>query len=376
MGHCFNRICFFVSFLVALPSVASTPIVEVGARTEGAANLVAIQPELEASDFVNVDSVIQKLRTYFEAAKSAGLLSNRTVVVLPEYLGTWLMAAGEDPKFYQKKSLQSAMLATLWSERKAYWRAFRDSHSKDRLTEMGFRVKSAEMAKGYQKIGSTLARGYGVTLVLGSINLPGARVGRGVIAIRPELPLENVSGVFRPDGTLETQLVRKTFPTAPELKFLKAAPVESLPVFNTPAGRIGVLICADAWHPETYIELAKKGVDAVVVPQVTEHGEIWNKPWGGYSPQPDAKDVDPRDHDGIAPDLTEAQAWDKYALPGRLASSGARAGVMASAAGRAWDMNFGGQSVGVQVIQGIAGPVPIAEKAPQSGKAAIVSVWY
>lgn len=366
---------FILLGLVALASVTSRADVvvkELGVKSPEAANLVAIQPEFEASDFMTVDSIIAKVRTYFESCKKAGLFTSKTVVVLPEYLGSWFMFTGENQRFYQKKSVQSAMLGTIWKNRARFWRGFKESKSSDRLTELGFRLKTKEMAEAYQRMGSTLAREYGVTLIPGSINLPGAYFDLGKLGTRADQPLQNIAAVFRPDGSMESEIVRKAFPTAPELKFLKAAPVESLPVFDTPAGRIGVLICADVWHPEALVELSKKGVDAIVVPQLTEHGEIWNKPWGGYSPQPDAKDVDPRDHDGIAPDLTEAQAWDKYAMPGRLALSGARAGVMASMAGRAWDMNFGAQSCGVTFVDG----QKVVVKAPEPGKAAVISVWF
>jgi N-carbamoylputrescine amidase len=39
-----------------------------------------------------------------------------------------------------------------------------------------------------------------------------------------------------------------------------------LPVFDTPLGRIGVLICYDAWFPETARTLALRGADLICVP--------------------------------------------------------------------------------------------------------------
>jgi len=39
-----------------------------------------------------------------------------------------------------------------------------------------------------------------------------------------------------------------------------------LPVFDTPIGRIGIIICYDMWFPETYSILAAQGADIVCIP--------------------------------------------------------------------------------------------------------------
>lgn len=39
-----------------------------------------------------------------------------------------------------------------------------------------------------------------------------------------------------------------------------------LPVFNTPIGRIGIVICYDMWFPETFRILAAQGADIVCIP--------------------------------------------------------------------------------------------------------------
>jgi N-carbamoylputrescine amidase len=43
-------------------------------------------------------------------------------------------------------------------------------------------------------------------------------------------------------------------------------PGRDLPVFDTPLGRIGVLICYDAWFPETARTLALRGADLLCLP--------------------------------------------------------------------------------------------------------------
>jgi len=51
-----------------------------------------------------------------------------------------------------------------------------------------------------------------------------------------------------------------------------------LPVFNTPLGRLGVVVCYDGWFPEVYRLLAMRGVDIVCMPT------CW-VPMAGQTPQ-------------------------------------------------------------------------------------------
>ena len=72
-------------------------------------NLLGVQPELYAPDYQNVERLRLKLAAYLEKARSEGLLGPRTVVVFPEHIGTWLVAAGEKPEVYQTEHLAEAM---------------------------------------------------------------------------------------------------------------------------------------------------------------------------------------------------------------------------------------------------------------------------
>jgi hypothetical protein len=150
--------------------------------------------------------------------------------------------------------------------------------------------------------------------------------------------LYNAAFVFRPDGFAESLPARKSFPVSDELPFVAAAPVSSLPVFDTPAGKLGVLVCADSWFPEAYRQLRDQGVELLAVPSASTHGYQWYDPWSGYSGWPVPEDVDRRDI-GV---LTERQAWGKYALAGRMASAGARAGINVFLYGDLWDLEFNG----------------------------------
>ncbi|MDF2490421.1 MAG: carbon-nitrogen hydrolase, partial [Pseudomonas sp.] len=67
----------------------------------GRGNLLGVQPELFPADYQSVERLRLKLAGYLQHAQDAGLLNDKTIVVLPEHIGTWLWAVGEKNEFYQ-----------------------------------------------------------------------------------------------------------------------------------------------------------------------------------------------------------------------------------------------------------------------------------
>jgi hypothetical protein len=101
---------------------------------------------------------------------------------------------------------------------------------------------------------------------------------------------------------------------------------------------LGVLVCADSWHPELYAALA--GAELVAAPAYLQANDGWTAPWGGYvTPQPE--DVDDKDVGA----LTEGEAWRKYAMPSRLLATRADAGVTAFLRGAPWDLGADGRAL-------------------------------
>lgn len=310
----------------------------------GCGNLLGVQPYLVPADYAAPERLYDKLDAYLSAAAQRGWLNEKTVAVFPEYTGAWLAAAGEKPGIYRAGSLNAAMRAlALAHPFRLGWGLLLSSAEKDRSAAALFRALAGRMARLYQKVFSALAKRRRVTLVAGSTVLPRPCVRQGRLTTRAG-PLYNVSAVFRPDGSLYPQLVRKVYPVSAELPFIHPGCVEDIPVFDTPAGRLGVLVCADSWYPQPYRQLASLGVELVVVPSFIPEGDAWERPWQGYSGAAMPPGVDP----GDAGSLTEGQAWRAHALAGRLASSGARCGLNVFLRGRLWDMPTSGRSVLVQ----------------------------
>ena len=51
-------------------------------------NLLAIQPELFPTDYQSIERLHRKLAAYMQQARDKGLVNDKTIVVLPEHVGT------------------------------------------------------------------------------------------------------------------------------------------------------------------------------------------------------------------------------------------------------------------------------------------------
>jgi hypothetical protein len=319
-----------------MPTIDLQEMVDHG-QDAGCGNLLGIQPFMRGIDYASEATFYARLAGYFQRAAGKGWMNERTVVVLPEYLGSWLVAAGEKPEALSAPAIQSAMTTLVLRHLGPFAAELLRAKEADRVKASLFRIKAGGMARIYQAVFSRLAKEYHVTVAAGSILLPEPRVVEGQI-VPGKGRLYNTAFVFRPDGSVEPRFSLKIYPIQDELPFVATAPVESLPVFDTPAGKLGVLVCADSWYPAPYLRLKDQGVEIIAVPSASSPAAVWDQPWGGYSGFSAPADVDTRDYKS----MTERQAWGKYALAGRIASAGARAGINLFLYGDLWDLDFGG----------------------------------
>jgi hypothetical protein len=333
-------------------------------RNQGRGNLLGIEPYMIPRDYAAKESFFDKLNHYLLAAQREKWLNEKTIIVFPEYIGTWLVLAGEDEAVFQSRTLVSSERGMVLHHPWKFITSWLKSTEKGRAEAAFFRMKANQMVEIYKDVFSQLARYYSVTIVAGSIVLPAPQISsRGLILT--EGPLQNVSVIYRPDGTPEPHLIRKSFPTSRELPFTTAASVSDISSFETPVGRLGVLICADSWFLQAYAPLKTQGIDFLAVPSFDVLGmEKWNQAWRGYDGWQTPPDVDRNDINKI----TEAQAWKKYSLIGRLSSSGTKYGLNVFLRGKLWDQDLGGWPA--TLVRD--GEVFIEE---QTQKAAILSLW-
>jgi len=304
----------------------------------GRGNLLGIESYMTPRDYASRESFFDKLNGYLLAARREKWLNDKTIVVFPEYIGTWLVLAGEGEKVFQSASLDAAERAMVFHHPLKFISYFIKSKERGRTEAAFFRMKANQMTGIYQDVFSQLARDYTITIIAGSIILPAPRISSRRL-ILTEGPLHNVSVIYGPDGAPHPRLIRKAFPTSKELPFTAPASANDLPSFDTPAGRLGALICADSWYPQAYVPLKEQGIDLLVVPSYGSFGmQVWNQPWSGYNGWDAPADVDMNDIGKI----TEGQAWEKYSLAGRIRSSGAKYGMNVFLRGKLWDQDLGG----------------------------------
>jgi predicted amidohydrolase len=308
----------------------------------GNGNLLGIQPYMVPGDYASEERFLAKLDGYLAEARKRGFIGARTVVVFPEYVGAWLIVAGEKQSVYRAPTIDRAATILAASNLLSFLRWLPSANAPDRARCALFKMKARSTAGIYQRVFSRLAKTYRVTIVAGSVVLPAPELRAGAL-VPGRGPLCNVSVVYGPDGRALAPVVRKAFPVEEELRYMSAGRVEDLPAFDTPAGRLGVLICADSWYPQLYRALKSQQVELIAVPAFLYPSAQWDAPWPGYTGAAPPADVDPRDPHS----LTEREAWLKYALPARIAQAGAQAGITVFLQGRLWDLSGAGQAIAV-----------------------------
>ncbi|MEJ8816624.1 carbon-nitrogen hydrolase family protein [Lacibacter sp. H407] len=330
----------------------------------GKGNIIGIQPYLTEVNYSTAFNFETSLRFYFEQLKRENKLTDKSIVVLPEYIGTWLVAANEKEKVYKEPSIEKAMTTMVRSNLFSFLYGYLNSPAKDKSTYAIFHLKAEKMAKQYQQTFSLLAKEYNCTIVAGSILLPAASISTtGELVIEKKGELYNTSVVFGNDGKILPPLIRKQFPIDEELGFTHAADSLQQPIFATKAGRMAVLICADSWYPQAYANLTNKA-DFIVVPSLGGKDSIWSAAWQGYNGSKAPADVDTTDYKKI----TEGDAWLKYGMGTHALKANIHYGLNLFFTGSLWNMQPQGR---VLLLQNDSTSV----LPPAVGKGRIVCLW-
>jgi hypothetical protein len=304
--------------------------------------LIGFEPFLIKDDYQTEDTFYRILKAYFDYAKKEEVIAvERTIVVMPEYIGTWLVASGEKFSLFEKHTISEAMEELVLNHlgRFLWVFLFEQGHATDRLKETLFRMKAFQMAEAYQNVFSRLAKEYRVDIVAGSIVLPEPKVVEGKITIT-DGPLQNVSFYFHSDGSVDPQITRKVFLIEEEKEFLAEKKSFENPVFNTPLGILNTMICADSWYPEAYQKALENSAEIIAIPSLVSPPEAWDQKWMGYNGQDTPKDVSVSD----VKHITEWQAWKKYSVIGRASKYKIATAMNVFFRGRIWDINASGSA--------------------------------
>ncbi len=339
----------------------------------GKGNVIALSPYVHTYDYSSKSAFRNMLHYYFTMLQQEHLLNDSTIVVLPEYFGTWLVASCEKKEIYKDTSLYDAMQTMVYANIGDYVVACLQSHAKDRSKEAIFKMKATEMSEIYQEVFSEIAATFHCTIVAGSILLPDPAVKNGKVTINKKGNLYNVTAVFDSKGHVLSPLTIKKYPVSDEQSFVCAAGNYNAPIYSTPTGNLGVLICADAWHAQHYADLQKQKVNIVAVPSYVGGNASWKTLWKGYNGTATPADVY---QDDIG-HLTERDAWRKYAMAGRLQHTAIPYGVNVFLLGDLWDLGSDGNTMVVSASykrgQDTLPFFEAKENEPKTGS--IVNVW-
>ena len=329
-------------------------------------NMLGIQPWMVPLDYSTEERFRDKIRGYLTAAKERGLIvPGKTIVVLPEYFGTWLVAVDEKVSVYRALTVQDALTTMVLSNPVRFIRArWNAPHTaQDKIKHAVFAMKGLQMAEIYTNTFTRLASQYHVTIVAGSILLPDPAVQNGKLIVGNG-PLYNVSAVFHSDGRLDSQLVRKVYPITDELPFVCPANPADVPVFDTPVGTLGVLVCADSWNSPVYKTLKEKGATLLAVPSYSAGDGIWQTTWRGYSGT-----KTPAEARADVGHITEGHAWLAHAMAGRATpEAGIKKGLNVFLRGDLWDLGTDGTTI---ILNDTSEP----KTAPRVDGAALTCLW-
>lgn len=351
----FTKIAILVVLLIGLfqlwaqsdriKSTEPTPLklenIEVIGKDSLKGNLLGIQPYLQPADYANETTFYNKLSGYLTEAKKNRFLNNKTIVVFPEYTGTWLVAVNEKASVYSASTVNNAITKVVLTHPLSFIKNYFGAPAEDKAKYAVFLMKAEEMASIYERVFSKLAKEFEVTIVGGSIVLPEPSVSTsGRLQIKRG-NLYNICGVFGPDGKLKDPLSVKAFPINDEKIFTSAGKAQNIPVYQTSAGNLGVVICADSWYPSAYETLKNKKANLLAIPSYSAPDNLWSTKWKGYNGASAPADVSKAD----IGNLTEKDAWLKYSMGGRASRSAISNGINVFLRGKLWDLGDDGSVI-------------------------------
>ncbi|RXK58545.1 hypothetical protein ESA94_18100 [Lacibacter luteus] len=166
-------------------------------------NLIGIQPYLTAVNYSTAYNLETSLRFYFEQLKREGKLNSKSVVVLPEHIGTWLVLANEKESVYKASSVEEAFKHIKTASLFSYLNGWFKSPVQDKNSYAVFHLKASKMATQYKQLFAALAKEYKCRIAAGSLLLPDAVVdASNSIQPKPGTALYNTFFVFDTSGAI------------------------------------------------------------------------------------------------------------------------------------------------------------------------------
>ncbi len=296
-------------------------------------NIVGIQPHLTQESYLSQATFQKNLDSYLEYLQASGYINDKTLVIFPEHIGSWLVCADENVDFKSKKTIGELIQSMYATYTDKFQKYIANSDKELKEFAAAFHIKASKIAAYYQETFSYLAKKYQVTIVGGSVVLENPDVINGKIVCNSG-PLYNGSAVFYPDGTISPNLIKKIHLVPTELGFLSGGSINEQHIYELPLGKLCVLICADSWYSECYKLAINNTADIIAVPSYQDELDLWDKKWRGYTVDSPEDAYDTKDIGTI----TEGEAWKKYALAQKIKKTKAAVGINVFLKGELWEM--------------------------------------
>jgi predicted amidohydrolase len=288
-------------------------------------NLVAIQAKPVPADYADGGAFYKKMASLMDRASRGVDFSQPTLVAFPEGIGLPLAFV---PYTYRHigdaKTIMQVLMRGLPPNLPRFLRAaakFRTSVMRTVFLETALEAEDI-----YVRAFSSLAREYGVYLCGGCIYLPHieeeAVRGRHVVS----KAVYNQSYLFNPHGVClrRTPKLHLAPPTEPRFGFTAGHRSDLMPI-DTHIGRLGTLVCYDAFHRSLIERLDAMAVEVVINPSHNERR--WDVPAGFNN------------------EISVSEAWLRHGLPGMIQGrEHLRYGVSPMLVGPVFDVRSHGQS--------------------------------
>lgn len=303
-------------------------------------NIVGIQPYMEVSDYFDEEIFKEKLRQYLVAAKEKAFIKKNTLVIYPEYIGTWLLLLGEKHNIAEMETLEEAIRTIAYSNAFDYFLGYIKTGNESNIEFSSiFRMKAKIMLKAYYKAFSELSYETKTYIVAGSIVLPEPSVVDGEIYLELNGPLYNASFLFGPDGKVLGNPILKAFLNSAEDNFTSEGDPKNSQVFDLPLGKTSIMLCNDSWHSQSYTNAIQDSAEIILVSSFWTGEHSMTSKWIGYDGEVSPANLD---EDNIG-ELTNSEAWVKYGLPGQIKKTKAKVGLTVFLRGNFWNLGSDGQ---------------------------------
>ncbi len=266
----FSKVAALLAGLLLTGLLPMTALAQTPTHTEETdIQLVAVQMTLDLDDYWTFEDFQRKIAEQMDAVQAATDPDLPTLVVFPEDVGLMLVVQGMQSRLDGIESIEDAIGAVVranalplsWT-RLIRWKSWVPALLLNR---------NRQIAETYFEVFSAAARDYGVYVVAGTAPLPPYRIEDGIVNWRAgpvEHNVYNTTYLFGPDGLVigaqdKVELIELEREAALDLR---AGTVQSLQVFDTAVGRIGLAICLDAFSDDVVDRLVELGAQILVQP--------------------------------------------------------------------------------------------------------------